>query len=511
MRARLDRRLLAHRRPHRRRARRRRADGRAAPVFDTPRDQLVWDVGHQGYPHKLLTGRNDADGDAAAGRRASPASSSAPRASTTRSAPATRRRRSRRRSAWPPAATSAASDFKVVAVLGDGALTLRARVRGAEQRRPLRSRHRRRAERQRDVDRAQRRRDAQVPHVDPAQPALQPPARRRSARSSTARPARVGTHRAEVGGEREGVPHARRAVRGARLPLLRPDRRPRHRRAASTRSTAVRELDGPRLVHVITQKGKGFPAGEHGEKWHALPPGHDPATGKQLKAVDRRIRSTRRCSARGSRELDDASARTSSRSPRRCRAARAPARSRRRTRRASSTSASPRATRSRSPPAWRRAACARSCAIYSTFLQRAYDNIIHDVAHPAAAGDLRMDRAGLVGEDGETHMGLYDIAYMLAVPDMTVTAPKDGDARCSRCCATALDARRPARSACAIRATRAPDVPPRWRDRRRCRTARGRCCAAEARSRSSPSARWSAPSLAGRGDARRRGARRRRW
>ena len=38
-----------------------------------------------------------------------------------------------------------------------------------------------------------------------------------------------------------------------------------------------------------------------------------------------------------------------------------------------------------------------------------------------------MDRAGLVGEDGQTHMGLYDIAYMLAVPGMTVTAPKDGD------------------------------------------------------------------------------------
>ena len=60
--------------------------------------------------------------------------------------------------------------------------------------------------------------------------------------------------------------------------------------------TAVRDLKGPRLVHVITQKGKGFPAGEHGEKWHALPPGHDPATGKQRTAstvqcdVHRRVR-----------------------------------------------------------------------------------------------------------------------------------------------------------------------------------------------------------------------------
>jgi 1-deoxy-D-xylulose-5-phosphate synthase len=66
-------------------------------------------------------------------------------------------------------------------------------------------------------------------------------------------------------------------------------------------------------------------------------------------------------------------------------------------------------------------------AIYSTFLQRAYDNVIHDIAVQHLPVIFAMDRAGLVGEDGQTHMGLYDIAYMLAVPGMTVTAPKDGD------------------------------------------------------------------------------------
>ena len=65
-------------------------------------------------------------------------------------------------------------------------------------------------------------------------------------------------------------------------------------------------------------------------------------------------------------------------------------------------------------------------AIYSTFLQRGYDNIVHDVAIQSLPVVFAMDRAGLVGEDGETHMGLYDIAYMLAVPNMIVTAPKDG-------------------------------------------------------------------------------------
>jgi 1-deoxy-D-xylulose-5-phosphate synthase len=67
------------------------------------------------------------------------------------------------------------------------------------------------------------------------------------------------------------------------------------------------------------------------------------------------------------------------------------------------------------------------CAIYSTFLQRAYDNIIHDIAVQHLPVIFCLDRAGLVGEDGQTHMGLYDIAYLLAVPGMTVTAPKDGD------------------------------------------------------------------------------------
>src|SRR6185369_11154713 len=66
------------------------------------------------------------------------------------------------------------------------------------------------------------------------------------------------------------------------------------------------------------------------------------------------------------------------------------------------------------------------CAIYSTFLQRGYDSIIHDVAIQKLPVIFCMDRAGMVGDDGQTHMGLYDIPYMIAVPNMTVTAPRDG-------------------------------------------------------------------------------------
>lgn len=64
-------------------------------------------------------------------------------------------------------------------------------------------------------------------------------------------------------------------------------------------------------------------------------------------------------------------------------------------------------------------------AIYSSFLQRAYDNIIHDVAIQRLPVTLCIDRAGLVGEDGMTHHGALDLAYLNAVPNITVSAPAD--------------------------------------------------------------------------------------
>lgn len=64
-------------------------------------------------------------------------------------------------------------------------------------------------------------------------------------------------------------------------------------------------------------------------------------------------------------------------------------------------------------------------AIYSSFLQRAYDHIIHDVAIQGLPVTFCIDRAGLVGEDGVTHHGVYDIAYLRNIPGMTVAAPRD--------------------------------------------------------------------------------------
>jgi len=64
-------------------------------------------------------------------------------------------------------------------------------------------------------------------------------------------------------------------------------------------------------------------------------------------------------------------------------------------------------------------------AIYSTFLQRAYDQLIHDVGIQKLPVTFVLDRAGIVGADGPTHQGQYDISYMRAIPNFTVMAPKD--------------------------------------------------------------------------------------
>jgi 1-deoxy-D-xylulose-5-phosphate synthase len=64
-------------------------------------------------------------------------------------------------------------------------------------------------------------------------------------------------------------------------------------------------------------------------------------------------------------------------------------------------------------------------AIYSTFLQRAYDQILHDVCLEALPVAFAMDRGGIVGEDGPTHHGLFDLSYLRSLPNMTVMAPMD--------------------------------------------------------------------------------------
>jgi len=186
----------------------------------------------------------------------------------------------------------------------------------------------------------------------------------------------------------------------------------------------VKTLKGPRVIHVITEKGKGFPLPEPDlEKYHARAP-YDPVTGK-LKPVNPGPPPWTKVFGEAITQL----------------AAEYPDL-------VAITAAMPSGTgtnlfQKKWPARFFDVGIAEAhattfaaglatqgvrpvVAIYSTFLQRAYDSIIHDVAIQKLPVIFCMDRAGMVGDDGQTHMGLFDIAYMLAVPNMTVTAPKDG-------------------------------------------------------------------------------------
>jgi 1-deoxy-D-xylulose-5-phosphate synthase len=187
----------------------------------------------------------------------------------------------------------------------------------------------------------------------------------------------------------------------------------------------VRSLTGPRVVHVLTEKGKGFSFAEaNREKWHGLA-AYDPTTGEARKPASGPPTWTQvfgdTVTALGE-EREDFVVITAA-MPSGSGAAVFQKRFEQRffdvgiAEGHGVTFAGGLATQGIRP----------IVAIYSTFLQRAFDNVIHDIAVQNLPVTFCLDRAGLVGEDGQTHMGLYDIAYMLAVPGMTVTAPKDAD------------------------------------------------------------------------------------
>ena len=86
------------------------------------------------------------------------------------------------------------------------------------------------------------------------------------------------------------------------------------------------------------------------------------------------------------------------------------------------------------------------CNIYSSFMQRAYDNVIHDVALQGLNVVMCLDRAGLVGEDGATHQGVFDVAYLRHIPNMHCLAPRDEN-MLVRCLTTAVALGKP----CSVR------------------------------------------------------------
>jgi 1-deoxy-D-xylulose-5-phosphate synthase len=395
-------------------------------AFDSPRDKIVWDVGHQGYPWKILTGRNDRlatlrqPGGLSGFLRRSESEHDqfgAGHAGTALSAAygmATARDLKR-------------EDFKVVAVVGDGAMTC-----GLPYEAMNNAGHS-----GRDIILVLNDNGMSIaPNVGAINKYLG---------SIIANPVTVRL-REWVKGMIEKTSHivggpklvdfaksVEESIKNLWSPgMLFEELGFRYFGPINAHNVEqliqtfdiVKTLKGPRVVHVISEKGKGFPLPEPDlEKYHARAP-YDPVTGK-LKPVSGGP-------PQWTKIYGEAITQLAAENPRFV----------------VITAAMPSGTGTNTfqkkwPERFFDVGIAEGHAttfaaglatqgvrpivtIYSTFLQRAYDSIIHDVAIQKLPVIFCMDRAGMVGEDGQTHMGLYDIAYMLAVPHMTVTAPKDG-------------------------------------------------------------------------------------
>ena len=184
----------------------------------------------------------------------------------------------------------------------------------------------------------------------------------------------------------------------------------------------LKSIDHPVLLHILTQKGRGFqPALDGQKKFHGLGP-YDPETGK-----------TPDGSATYAEVFANTLADLAAKDPRIV----------------AITAAMPNGTgldhfRLRHPKRYFDVGIAEEhavvfaagmatrgyrpvCAIYSTFLQRAFDPVVHDVCLQKLPVLFCMDRAGLSGDDGPTHHGLFDIAYLRGIPEIVLMAPKDED------------------------------------------------------------------------------------
>jgi 1-deoxy-D-xylulose-5-phosphate synthase len=394
--------------------------------FDSPRDKIVWDVGHQGYPWKILTGRNERlptlrqPGGLSGFLRRSESEHDqfgAGHAGTGLSA---------------AFGIAAARDlkgeaFKVVAVVGDGALTC-----GLPYEAMNNAGHS-----DRDI--------IMVLNDNGMSIAPNVGAINRYLGSIIASPITVRV-RERVKGLIESVSHIvggqklvdfaktlEESVKNLWSPgMLFEELGFRYFGPIDGHNIAqmvqtfeiVKTLKGPRVVHVITEKGKGFPLPAPDlEKYHARAP-YDPVTGE--------LKPAKPGPPQWTKVFGEAITQLAAEYPSLV----------------AITAAMPSGTgtnvfQKKWPGRFFDVGIAEAhattfaaglatqgirpvVAIYSTFLQRAYDSIVHDVAIQRLPVIFCLDRAGMVGEDGQTHMGLYDIPYLLAVPHMTVTAPKDG-------------------------------------------------------------------------------------
>lgn len=402
-------------------------------VFDTPDDILIWDVGHQAYPHKILTGRRDKirtlrQGGGLSGftkRTESPYDPfGAAHSSTSISAGL----------GFAVARDLDGRDGNVVAVIGDGAMSAGMAFEAMNNAGALNTR--------------------MVVILNDNDMSIAPPVGAMSAylsRLLSSRPYRGLRHFGKQLARKMPEPMGRTARRAEE-----------YARGLITGGTLFEELgffyvgpiDGhnlehllpvlknvrearrtnPILVHVVTQKGKGYPpAEEAADKFHGVSR-FDVVTGAQAKSKPNAPSYTNVFSEQLVREAE------------------------RDDKVVAITAAMPSGTglsefQKRFPgrcfdvgiaeqhgvtfAAGLAAAGYRPfAAIYSTFLQRAYDQVVHDVAIQSLPVRFAIDRAGLVGADGPTHAGAFDLTYLASLPNFVVMAAAD-EAELTRMVATA--------------------------------------------------------------------------
>jgi 1-deoxy-D-xylulose-5-phosphate synthase len=391
-------------------------------VFDTPRDRLIWDVGHQAYPHKILTGRRA-------------------RMRTLRQGGGLSGFTKRSESEYDPfgAAHSSTSisaglgmavardlkgeDNNVIAVIGDGSMSAGMAYEA--------------------MNNAGAKKSRLIVILNDNDMSIAPPVGAMSAYL-----ARLVSSRSYTGIRNIAKRLARNLLPRGLFRVA--QRTEEYARGMAMGGTLFEEMgffyvgpidghnldhlipvlenvrdrmNGPVLVHVVTQKGKGYaPAEAAADKWHAVSkftvltgvqakstpkaPAYQRVFGEALIAEakkDERIVAITAAMPSGTgvdmfqkvfpgRTFDVGIAEQHG-----------------------VTFAAGLASEGLKP----------FCAIYSTFLQRAYDQVVHDVAIQSLPVRFAMDRAGLVGADGATHAGSFDIAYLATLPKFVIMAPSD--------------------------------------------------------------------------------------
>ena len=398
-------------------------------VFDTPADKIIWDVGHQAYPHKILTGRRDRIRTLRQGGGLSGFT----RRSESEYDPFGAAHSSTSISAGLGMAVAnellakqgvpGAADRHVVAVIGDGAMSAGMAYEAMNNAGAMRSR----------LVVVLNDNDMSIARPVGAMSAylsrLMSSRQFLSLRDLAARMARRFPRGIEQAARR-AEEYARGILTGGTLfeemgfyyvgPI---DGHNLDHLLPVLRNVRDAEESGPILLHVITKKGNGYaPAEASADKYHAVSK-FTVLTGEQVKAPAGPPTYTRVFADAliAEAERDPRVVAITAAMPSGTGLDRFGARFPDRTfdvgiaEQHAVTFAAGMATEGLRP--W--------CAIYSTFLQRAYDQVVHDVAIQKLPVRFGMDRAGLVGADGATHAGSFDLAYLGCLPGFVIMAPSD--------------------------------------------------------------------------------------